>query len=225
MPELGGRRSPELGGPFTLLIPLGSTEQHGPHLPLDTDTRIAFAIARRVAGQREDVMVAPALAYGASGEHAGFAGTMSIGTDALRLVLVELVRSLGSEVARTVLVNGHGGNHQAVTEAVTQLRGERRAVTSWSPRVSGGDAHAGRTETALLLAIAPELVHLHAAAPGNQRPLDELLPELRRRGVQAVSPNGVLGDPRGATAAHGRETLTALAADLVALLDDQNGDA
>ncbi|MEO1064495.1 MAG: mycofactocin biosynthesis peptidyl-dipeptidase MftE [Actinomycetota bacterium] len=201
---------------YVLLVPLGSTEQHGPHLPLDTDTRIAVAVATEVASRLEDVVVAPALPFGASGEHAGFPGTISIGTEALHLVLVELVRSLGSEVDRTVLVNGHGGNVEAIGTAVDLLRTEGRTVEAWSPRVAGGDAHAGETETSLLLALDPSAVRLDRAEAGNVTPLASLLPELRRGGVAAVSPNGVLGDPSTASAERGRATLSALAADLEA---------
>src|SRR5205807_5160572 len=76
-----------------LVVPLGSTEQHGPHLPLSTDTDIAVALAERLAARRPHVVVAPALPYGSSGEHAGFAGTLSIGQAALEHVVIELVRS------------------------------------------------------------------------------------------------------------------------------------
>jgi mycofactocin precursor peptide peptidase len=75
-----------------VLVPLGSLEQHGPHLPLDTDTRIAAAVAAGTASGRDGVAVAPALAFGSSGEHAGFPGTLSIGTAALTELLVELGR-------------------------------------------------------------------------------------------------------------------------------------
>ncbi|MEM9034323.1 MAG: mycofactocin biosynthesis peptidyl-dipeptidase MftE [Actinomycetota bacterium] len=224
MPELGSHRSPEVAEGTTLLVPLGSTEQHGPHLPLDTDTRIAAAVARAAAADRDDVLVAPALPYGASGEHAGFAGTLSIGTEALHLVLVELVRSHGPEFTRTVFVNGHGGNVEGVRSAVAQLRDEGHDVTAWSPRVRGGDAHAGETETSLLLAIAPEVVRPDLAEPGDQRPLAEVMAELRRGGVRAVSDNGVLGDPTDASVEAGRATLAALVADLVALLDGEEID-
>ena len=185
-----------------LVVPVGSTEQHGPHLPVSTDARIAEAVATRLAARLPPpVVVAPALAFGASGEHAGFAGTLSIGLAALRLVLVELVRS-ADWAARTVLVNGHGGNAVAVDAAVRQLSEEGRDVR-WVPCAAGGDAHAGRTETSLLLHLAPSLVRLDRAEAGERRGIGELLPELRERGVIALSPNGVLGDPAGATAEEG----------------------
>ena len=129
-----------------LAVPLGSLEQHGPHLPLDTDTRIAVALAEQLAARRDDVVIAPALPFGASGEHAGFPGTLSLGTAALTTALVELVRS-ADHFAGVVLVNGHGGNLDALRSATTTLTGEGRRVVAWAPRVPDGDAHAGRTET------------------------------------------------------------------------------
>src|SRR5829696_8104302 len=113
---------PELGEGATgaagrlLAVPLGSCEQHGPHLPLATDTLVAGALAFRLAAQRTDVVVAPAMPFGASGEHAGFPGTLSIGTDALESVLVELGRS-ADQFAGVVFVNGHGGNVDALSRA------------------------------------------------------------------------------------------------------------
>lgn len=204
-------------GGRTLLVPLGSTEQHGPHLPLDTDTRIAAAIAER-AGDELGLPVAPVLAFGASGEHADFGGTLSIGTEALRTVIVELVRSASLTFSRVVFVNGHGGNHDAVTTAVGRLVAEGHDVLAWSPRVPGGDAHAGRTETSLMLVIAPELVRLDLAEPGNTAPLGDLIDDMRAGGVRAVSPNGVLGDPAGASETEGHELLEALVADLTSIL-------
>ncbi len=91
------------GGHCLLVVPVGSFEQHGPHLPLDTDTRIAVAIAEAVADLPYVVVAAP-LAYGASGEHAGFAGTLSIGTEVLAEVLVELVRSARGSCSAVVWV-------------------------------------------------------------------------------------------------------------------------
>lgn len=208
--ELGGRTWTGLDGMRTLLVPVGSLEQHGPHLPLDTDARIATALARRVAGDDPAVAVAPAVAYGASGEHEGFPGTLSIGHGALRALLVELGRSAGRWAPRTVFVNGHGGNLPTVPEAVALLRREGRDAAWFGCGAPGGDAHAGRTETSILLALDPSSVRTGDAAPGATAPLAELLPALRAGGVAAVSPNGVLGDPTGASAAEGERLLAAM---------------
>ncbi|HET7760889.1 MAG TPA: mycofactocin biosynthesis peptidyl-dipeptidase MftE [Phycicoccus sp.] len=208
---LGGSTWPEVAdrAAALLAVPLGSLEQHGPHLPLDTDTRIAVALAAALAAARPDVVVAPAVAYGASGEHAAFPGTLSIGTAALTTVLVELGRS-ADVFTGVVFVNGHGGNLDAVRAAASTLSGEGRRVLAWSPSVPGGDAHAGRTETSILLALDPSCVRLDRAAPGATAPLPELIGELRRGGVAAVAANGVLGDPAGASAAEGHDLLAQL---------------
>ena len=213
--RLGERTWTDLDGaadPSTVLVPVGSLEQHGPHLPLDTDARIAAAVARRAADPA--MLLAPPLAYGASGEHEGFAGTLSIGHAALRAVLVELGRSAGTWASRLVFVNGHGGNLPTVPEAVVQLRQEGRDAAWFGCAVPGGDAHAGRTETAILLALDPSMVRMDAAEVGNTAGLRELMPALTSGGMRAASPNGVLGDPRGATADEGEKLLAGLVDDL-----------
>ena len=204
-----------------LAVPVGSCEQHGPHLPLDTDTRIAVALAEGLVQSFEpgEVMIAPALTITASGEHASFPGTLSIGTEALELVIVELVRSADWS-SGVVLVNGHGGNAQPVQRAAATLTREGRRVFPWWPRIDGGDAHAGQTETSLLLALAPQLVRGDRAAAGRTDPVDTLIGEIREGGIRSVSPNGVLGDPRGASSAAGRRLLTKLTIDLVAAVDE-----
>ena len=108
MTRLGALTTAEVGDDRVLLLPLGSTEQHGPHLPLDTDTVIAVAVAAGAAQRDPAAVVAPPLAIGAAGEHAGFAGTLSIGTDVLAAVLVEIVRTAGREFAGVLVVNAHG---------------------------------------------------------------------------------------------------------------------
>lgn len=200
-------------GDVLVLVPVGSTEQHGPHLPFTTDTVIARAVADRVAPLLNGpVLVAPAIAYGNSGEHAHFPGTISIGHDALRFVLVETVRSLRLWASRVVFVNGHGGNTRTLDSAVPAMRREGHDV-AWTPCLfPGGDAHAGRTETSVMLHLTPGEVRLDAAAAGNTLPVGELMPLLIRGGVRAVAPNGVLGDPAGASAAEGAALLDALVA-------------
>ncbi|MCW2667226.1 MAG: hypothetical protein JWN57_2188 [Frankiales bacterium] len=173
-----------------------------------------MALAEAVAERREDVDVAPAVPYGASGEHAGFAGTLSIGQAALELLLVELCRSATDTWSRVVLLSGHGGNAAPVRRAVALLRTEGRNVRAWAPSWRG-DAHAGRTETSVQLALSPGRVRLDRAAAGATAPLAELLPALQAGGLLAVSPNGVLGDPAGAGTQEGQEML----AQAVAALD------
>lgn len=210
--SLGSRTTFDLApfGEMIVLVPVGSCEQHGPHLPLDTDTRIAQALAIAVCDDTVEGsgrVVAPAVAIGASGEHAGFPGTLSIGTAVLTDVLIELARSAlpgtGPRAGAVVFVNGHGGNRDALVDAVACLRAEGRPVGAWAPSWPGGDAHAGFVETSVLLHLAPDVVRAQRPR-GATEPLDELLPRLRDGGVAAVADNGVLGDATDATAAQGR---------------------
>lgn len=205
-----------------VLVPLGSTEQHGPHLPFTTDALIAEAVARAAAQRLSEatgrgVVVAPTLTYGASGEHQGFPGTISIGHEALRHVLVEMIRSISTWANSIVLVNGHGGNTPTVKEVVHQLRHEQHDVTSIACSLeSPTDAHAGHDETSLMLYLNPNLVRMNTAAPGNTQPLDEILQDLMAVGVRPVSPSGVLGDPSTADARTGQELFQALVDHVVA---------
>ena len=222
MTELAGLTSAEVGelaaAGALLAVPVGATEQHGPHLPLCTDTDLAVALCARLAAARPGVLVAPPLAYGGSGEHEDFPGTLSIGTEVVELLLVELGRSATLTFSRVLLVSTHGGNTDAVRRAERRLRSESRDVRAWLPSWES-DAHAGRAETSLELALAPNRVRLGRAEAGNTRPLTELMPGLRRSGVRAVSPNGVLGDPAGASGAVGKALLGRLTADLLATVD------
>lgn len=202
-----------------LVVPLGSLEQHGPHLPLDTDTRIALAVATRAADGRDGVAVAPAVAFGASGEHAGFPGTLSIGTPALTELLVELGRDASRDWDAMLVVNAHGGNRDAVQAALSRLHAEARRADVFHVSPPGADAHAGRTETSLLLHLDPRAVDLAMADAGETRPVSDLMDRLRRDGLRSVSPNGVLGDPRNATAEEGARLLAELVGDCTRALD------
>jgi creatinine amidohydrolase len=212
--DLGGATWPEVeacGREHVLAVPFGSLEQHGPHLPLDTDTKIAVALANRLAAARPGVDVGPALPYGASGEHAGFPGTLVVRHDVLAELVVELVRSARTSFRGVVVISAHGGNAESLSLAEARCRADGDALLVWTAVTRGGDAHAGRTETSLMLAIDEGSVRSHLAEPGCTEPLAAILPRLRAEGVRPVSSNGVLGDPEGANAAEGRALLDEMA--------------
>jgi creatinine amidohydrolase len=210
MRSLAGATSPETRGAGLVLVPVGSIEQHGPHLPLDTDTTIAIAVAEGVARELPGTWVAPAISYGSSGEHQAFSGTASVGTEALTHVAVELVRSLRTWASLVVLVNAHGGNVAALNAS---------DEVDWLPCATEEvDLHAGFTETSLMLHLRPESVRLDLAEAGNPQSLREILPAMLVGGVAAVSPNGVLGDPADASAAEGERVLKAMVAEIVGRL-------
>jgi mycofactocin system creatininase family protein len=204
------------GGRSILALPLGSLEQHGPHLPLDTDSRVALAVATGLATCRLDVAVAPVVAYGASGEHAAFPGTLLVGHHVLADLIIEVVRSARHSFSGVVVISGHGGNADALGEVRRRTIEDGDDVIVWQASPAHGDAHAGRTETSLMLAIDPAVVRMEHAEAGCTDPLSDLLPRLRCSGVRPVSSNGVLGDPTGANAAEGRAILAGLVHDLVA---------
>lgn len=227
MVDLTTSRWPELGSPDVVLIPLGSTEQHGPHLPFETDTVIALAVAEALAAElassKVTVVVAPALAVGASGEHQDFPGTLSIGNEALRHVVLELARSVKTWSPRVVFVNGHGGNAPVLADVVSQLVDEGHQAIWVSCGVPGQDAHAGREETSLMLYLAPGTVDMSRAEVGAVQPIHELLPRLREEGVRGVSTNGVLGNPEGATLLEGKDLLAQMTTGVAAKVRDWMG--
>jgi mycofactocin precursor peptide peptidase len=215
--QLAGATWPQveaIAGRALLAVPVGSLEQHGPHLPFDTDTRIAVAVASGLADRCAHVAVAPAIPYGASGEHAGFPGTLLVGHEVLADLLLELVRSARASFSGVVVVNAHGGNGETLEMLRRRSAAEGDDVLVWQVAVRGGDAHAGRTETSLLLAIDPSVVDLDQAEAGNTERLEALLPRLRSVGVRPISSNGVLGDPAGASSEEGRALLESLVNDL-----------
>lgn len=199
-----------------VLVPLGSTEQHGPHLPFGTDAVIAGSVALEAAARVNEVydssvVVTPVMPYGASGEHQDFPGTISIGHEALRFFLVELVRSVSTWSSRIIFVNGHGGNAPTLRPVIEQMRNEGHQVsTVMCALESTTDAHAGHDETSVMLFLQPERVDMTAAKPGNTTPLTELLPALMSSGIRPVSDTGVLGDPTSANSIFGKKSFEEL---------------
>jgi creatinine amidohydrolase len=167
----------------TLVVPIGSTEQHGPHLPVGVDAmvceHVARAAASRVHSTERPVLVAPTLAYGSSHHHLPRAGTLSLSSDTMLAVLRDILRSAAiTGVRRMLIVNGHGGNEDVARQAAKDVALEHPVVAGalnyWSVAaeplaelaVSSGitrlPGHAGAFETSLVLAIAPETVDVAA---------------------------------------------------------------
>jgi len=204
----------------TVILPVGSLEEHGPHLPLGTDAFHALELARRLAEAR-GVLVAPPLFYGVCRSTREHPGTVSLSGDTLRA----LVRDLGREFYRQgfsnlVILSGHaGGTHMAalleagetlleelpeIRVAVVNILDLLREVLTDNPQLvsTKGDAHAGEVETALMLAAYPQLVKGTAPAEWPTFPKYILVRDKRR-----FWPGGVWGDPGPATGAQGEEIL------------------
>jgi creatinine amidohydrolase len=208
--------------PPIVLLALGSWEQHGAHLPFDTDTVIIEAVVdaaiRTVDPENTSFSVAPTIGITASDEHDGFAGTLSIGTQALADALVSIARS-ASWARGICIVNGHGGNTDALKLIHSALDYEKIRHAIWSlPYYEGADMHAGHTETSLMLHLAPGTVRMDLAEVGAVGDSEMLIERMRAGGIKEVSSNGVVGDPTNANAAHGATMLSFYADHLTKLL-------
>lgn len=208
--------------PPIVLLALGSWEQHGAHLPFDTDTVIIEAVVdaaiRSVDPENTQFSVVPTIGVTASDEHNGFAGSLSIGTNALSDVVVSIARS-ASWARGICIVNGHGGNSDALKLVHSALEYENIRHAIWSlPYYEGADMHAGHTETSLMLHLAPSTVRMDLAEVGAVGDSEILIERMRAGGIKEVSSNGVVGDPTNATAAHGATILSFYADRLTKLL-------
>lgn len=208
--------------PPIVLLALGSWEQHGAHLPFDTDTVIIESVVdaaiRSVDPENTQFSVVPTIGVTASDEHNGFAGTLSIGTNALSDAVVSIARS-ASWARGICIVNGHGGNSDALKLIHSALDYENIRHSIWSlPYYEGADMHAGHTETSLMLHLAPDTVRMDLAEVGAVGDSEMLIERMRAGGIKEVSSNGVVGDPTNATAAHGATMLSFYADHLTKLL-------
>lgn len=234
--ELGPRIDAERGPIF--LLPVGSVEPHGPHLPLATDTLISEAAAARAAARLRatglDVLIAPSIPYGVTEFARGFAGAAGVRPSTLTLFLCDVVGALLSAGASHVcVVNNHlEPEHDAAVRAVLPSFDPgrasvacpltRRHARTLSDEFKSGACHAGRYETSLVLAAAPHLVRDEARATLPERPIS--LSDGIRRGEKTFLEMGMTeayaGSPATASASHGEEQLELLAAMIVAEVQD-----
>jgi creatinine amidohydrolase len=228
--RLGRLVWPELAAqpPRLVIVPLGATEQHGPHLPFATDTLIADALAARLAARIDGAVALPALPVGCSREHMAFPGTVDVEPATLTAVVGDCLRSLARHgVAEAFVFSAHGGNVATLREALPTLAAAAPAIRlaaatdldgfttrlhdtagrfGIAPEAAGH--HAGEVETSIMLAIHPELVRTDALAAGHVAPTADpqslFYPDLRRHAA-----TGTVGDPRDAAALRGARYLEA----------------
>ncbi len=222
------------------LLPVGAIEQHGPHLPLDTDAFDADYLARRVAEACSDPkpFVLPAISYGVSYHHEGFQGTVSISNETLSRLVYEIGISVSRNgIQKLVIINGHGGNSPALNYAAQMINrdarifvcvdtGETSDVDIEHLVETPNDVHAGETETSESLAIRPHLVKMERARKLVPKFSSRYLDFSSKRGVlwyaytRKISSTGVMGDPTKASAEKGQKIWEIMIAHLVALVED-----
>lgn len=205
-----------------VLVPFGSTEQHGRHLPVGTDAILSDEFGEALA-ERFNAFLAPTMRLGCSDHHLVFPGTISLGEETFRRVATDVVKSLSHYgFKKIVLIPTHGGNFKPLAEAVkalvpipgvkviayTDLDNMIGAAFKQSGEMgipSGkSGAHAGEWETSLMLALRPELVKMDRAVEGFIGDLEEIMAKVFQ-GIQGLNENGILGDPRPATAKAGKK--------------------
>lgn len=206
------------------IVCAASSEQHGPHLPEATDYLLGKATAERLARRLGDALVAPVIRPGCSEHHMAFAGSLTISP----LQLMDLLDSYVDGLRRHgfesfVVMSSHGGNFPVINQweamrpkpgcqVLADLDGFMAALVDVERRFGRDDGpvlHADICETAMMLRLHPELVHMERAEPGF---MGELEPErLFTEGMRSISPNGILGNPVGATADMGEAMLEGLA--------------
>lgn len=228
-------------GVDTVIVPLGSTEQHGLHLPLGTDAILGAAIGDRVARALGNALLVPSIPIGCSEHHMDFAGSLTLSKETFIEVVADVCRSLAHHgFGHIVLVPTHGGNFGPLAKAVKAIQpelpgvnliaftdlmafmdeifrvGQARKVT---PEQAG--AHSGEFETSLMLTVRPDLVAMDDAQPGYVGDQLSIAAVVFEKGFRAATENGVLGDPSDASAANGEAYLSALTDLLVDFIKTQ----
>jgi len=229
-------RSALTAGYTTVVVAVGSTEQHGPHLPTMTDTRIGDAMAHRVALKLGNALLARTIPVGVSEHHLAFGATISLKPETLKLIVRDYVDSLVRDgFRRIIFLPSHGGNFGPLAQAIEDAREAHPdvAITGYTDLfgitgllnrasatfgISEGEsgAHAGENETSLMMFLEPDLIARDRFAPGYVGPLGEKeVQVIFERGMPALTENGVIGDPRTASAEKGEVYLERLASFLV----------
>jgi len=228
-----------VAGETTVVVPTASIEQHGPHLPVQTDTVACETVCRRaaeLASAEISVTVAPTLTYGISHHHFPHPGVLSLTPSTFMLVLREVCESLvRSGFPRIAIVNGHGGNDAAIRVVAQDLANYLpvtiAAASYWTiardSLVEEADAlavgplpgHAGGFETSLILALRPDLVDGRPPAAGGPPRPAAGLPALIARGGQRIGDGpGYSDDASAASAERGQRFLETIARDLASFL-------
>jgi creatinine amidohydrolase len=225
----------------TVIITIGSTEQHGLHLPLGTDAIWGEVLGDRVARALGNALLTPGLRIGCSEHHMDFPGSLTLGRETFIQVVADLCRSLAHHgFGCIVLLPTHGGNFAPLAKAVEAIRPELPEVkiiaftdlTAFMGEIfrvgkarkvmpEQAGAHSGEFETSLMLAVRPELVAMEVAQPGYVGDQLSIAPVVFEKGFRAVTDNGVLGDPRDASAANGETYLAAMTDLIVRFIKDQ----
>ena len=212
----------------TVVVGVGSTEQHGPHLPLKTDALLGDRIAHGVASGLGKTLLAPTIRVGCSEHHLAFPGTVSLQAKTLKAIIHDYAESLQTHGFRTIIfLPSHGGNFAPLREAIDELRNrypsckiigytdllgfidaQYKVSEKFGISKEEGGAHAGEIETSLMLALARDLVVNERFAPGYIGALGEKeIKIILEKGMPALSESGVLGDPRNADKDRGKTYL------------------
>lgn len=202
------------------IIPVGSMEQHGPHLPVSTDALIAAHVAGLVA-KKVGALALPAVAYGVSFEHAPMFH-VSLKDLTLAYILRDVCASLASHgVKQVIILNGHHGNIGAL-KRVKGVKGTSIHIIHYWRHMQQELGHAGDAETSLVLAIAPDLVDMKKAVPSARKPTKKEYAKIADKpgAFVRVTGNGVWGDPRQASAKKGRLLLREITTGLATTISE-----
>ncbi|MCB0267254.1 MAG: creatininase family protein [Calditrichaeota bacterium] len=222
------------------ILPVGAIEQHGPHLPLDTDSFDADYLAKKVAENCSDPkpVVLPLIPYGVSYHHDEYKGTISVSNETLSKFVYEIgISAARNGIKKLLIINGHGGNGPTLNFAAQMINrdarifvgvdsGETSDVDIDAMIDTHNDVHAGEIETSTTLAIRPELVHMDKVTESIPKFSSRYLDFSYKRGISwyaythRISKNGVMGDPTKATAEKGVKMWEVMISHLVNLVED-----